>query len=222
MKRLIIAPHVDDDVLGCGGLLAVHGSECVVFYCGVDSFHIVPAALRRIEALNVLGAVGARGWWPNGESLDSVLNNYLTSRRVNEYDVKSLIDDIEMAIERERPDQLYVPWPSYNQDHRAVYEAALIATRPHDVLPFVSEVYAYEETQVTYWDHAVPGESFNPTAYLPLTDGQLNLKIGLYRMMPSQMRAFRSVGHLRALARLRGGAITAEAAEAYVQLRGMV
>ena len=30
MRRLIIAPHMDDESLGCGGLLAKHSAECSV------------------------------------------------------------------------------------------------------------------------------------------------------------------------------------------------
>ena len=32
-NKLIIAPHVDDDVLGCGGIL---DDTCHVVYCGLD------------------------------------------------------------------------------------------------------------------------------------------------------------------------------------------
>ena len=30
MKRLILAPHMDDEAMGCGGLMAKHPDECVV------------------------------------------------------------------------------------------------------------------------------------------------------------------------------------------------
>ena len=33
MKKLIIAPHIDDDVLGCGGII---DSNSMVLYCGMD------------------------------------------------------------------------------------------------------------------------------------------------------------------------------------------
>ena len=34
--KLIIAPHADDEVLGCGGLLAKNGSDFFVYYVGGD------------------------------------------------------------------------------------------------------------------------------------------------------------------------------------------
>ena len=30
MKRLVISPHMDDESMGCGGLLAKYGPECLV------------------------------------------------------------------------------------------------------------------------------------------------------------------------------------------------
>ena len=47
MDKLIISPHIDDEVLGCGGIL---DSNSFVLECGVDKFHIVSRD-RRIEEL---------------------------------------------------------------------------------------------------------------------------------------------------------------------------
>ena len=37
MKKLIISPHIDDEVLGCGGIL---DEDTFVLYCGMDEAHI--------------------------------------------------------------------------------------------------------------------------------------------------------------------------------------
>ena len=36
-QRIIIAPHIDDDVLGCGGIM---DKNTHVIYCGMDENHI--------------------------------------------------------------------------------------------------------------------------------------------------------------------------------------
>ncbi len=37
IKNLVIAPHVDDEILGCGGIL---NSSFLVYFCGIDESKI--------------------------------------------------------------------------------------------------------------------------------------------------------------------------------------
>jgi len=215
MKRLVIAPHIDDDVLGCGGIL---DAGTVTFYCGVDDHHIVSRLERLDEARAVAARTGGRFYWPSLEAsvLDQVVALYETHRLVNNYQLPGLIADFERIINAEQPDEVYLPWPSYNQDHRAVYDAALVALRPHDANHFVRRVLAYEGSQVNYWDWALPGLVFHPTYFMPI---DIEEKLARYACMPSQVRDFRSPEALRALALLRGGEANVPAAEAFVILR---
>jgi len=198
MKRLVIAPHVDDDVIGCGGIL---DADTLVYYCGVDAFHEVSAQERFDEAAAVSLATGHDFIWPTG------------NRCVNRYDVASLISDFERVIGEHSLDEVLLPWPSYNQDHRAVYDAAMVALRPHDRNQFIPRVLLYEEPDC-FW----PGmrEPFTPTLFRPI---DIERKLHLYSLMKSQVRGMRSPEHLRALARVRGAACNEEYAEAYHILR---
>jgi LmbE family N-acetylglucosaminyl deacetylase len=214
MKRLIIAPHCDDDVLGCGGVL---DADTVTLYCGVDGFHGVSAGRRRLEAEAVAERTGGRFYWPVRDWPEYPSGNlYQTHRNVNAYDVASLIRDFESIINAEQPTEVYVPWPSYNQDHRAVYEAALVALRPHDTNHFVPRVLVYEGSQVNFWDHATPGAQFHPNYFVPI---DIEEKLFRYSLMLSQVRSFRSPKQLSALAALRGGEIGVPHAEAFQILR---
>ena len=48
MEKLIISPHVDDDVLGCGGIL---DKNTFVLYCGLNESDIPnrPTLQQRID-----------------------------------------------------------------------------------------------------------------------------------------------------------------------------
>tara|TARA_Y100001938_G_C8068730_1_gene421833 strand:+ start:626 stop:1240 length:615 start_codon:yes stop_codon:yes gene_type:complete len=201
LKKIVIAPHIDDDVLGCGGII---DSDTLTLYCGVDDFHIISKEDRLKEADAV------RDFYKNKYIL-------LENTKVNEYKVKDLIDEFQKVINEYQPEEVYIPYPSYNQDHRVVYEAALIALRPHDNNHFVNKVLVYEQPHVFLWNntHNINGE-FKPNYFKPIA---IDLKIAAYELMESQVREFRGTEDIRALAKLRGTQSNYQCAEAFQVVR---
>jgi len=201
MKQLIIAPHIDDDVLGCGGII---DSETLTLYCGVDEFHIVTREDRLKEADDV------RKLYNNKYQL-------LDGTKVNSYKVDDLIDKFQGVINYYKPDSVYIPYPSYNQDHRVVYEASLIALRPHDINFFVKKVLVYEQPHVFIWNHTHNiSTEFKPNYFREI---DIDKKIKAYELMKSQVRGFRSPEDLRSLAKLRGRQSDCTYAESFQILR---
>lgn len=200
-QRLVISPHIDDEILGCGGSL---DENTFVLEIGVDEFHIVP----REERIRELEAAQNKLKF----SFDILDNNI-----VNSYKTKDLIDPIAHYINEIKPDEIYIPYPSYNQDHRATYEASLIALRPHDINYFVKKVLVYEETQVFLWDysHDLNG-SFKPNFFRRI---DIEKKIEAYKLLKSQVRSFRSPEMLLELAKIRGRQSQLDFAEAFQVIR---
>ena len=219
MTRLIIAPHVDDDVIGCGGTM---GPNDVVLYLGVDKHHVVSREGRLLEAQRAAALAGHSFIWPvyDGDYKPGVvtwLASYECFRQVNCYAfpvINSLITDIETWVNEINPDEVVLPWPSYNQDHRATYDAAMVALRPHDKNHFVKRVMLYEEPDC-FWPHLGAG-AFVPTYFRQI---DWKRKREMYETMPSQIRGHRDPEHLFALATIRGAAIMVPFAEAYHVLR---
>lgn len=199
-ERLVISPHIDDEVLGCGGSI---DDRTFVLECGVDDFHIVPRQERinELEAAQKLLGFEYR-----------ILDNV-----VNHYEVTNLIQGITDAINFIKPREIYIPYPSYNQDHQEVYRAAMIALRPHDLNYFVPRVFVYEETQVVLWDnsHNING-LFKPNYYREI---DIERKLAAYRCLKSQVRSFRSAEFLQEIAQLRGRQSGKKYAEAFQCLR---
>ena len=200
MKRLIIAPHVDDDVLGCGGIL---DKSCHVVYCGLDETGLEdrPTMGDRLKEINDVQSI-------TGHSFD-VLNNL-----VNRYDEFKLIGQLENAINTIKPKEVYVCHPSYNQDHKSVYNASMIALRPHDTNYFVPKVFLYEQPQVYFWN--TTNRDFQANYFVGI---DIDKKIKVYETMKSQVRSFRSSEHIRANSKIRGGQSNHEYAEAFEILR---
>lgn len=203
-RILIIAPHIDDEVLGCFSSM---GENTFVLYCGYDESHIDfdwvrnrPESSERLEELYRL--------------VEKVKFSYhLLSHKVNHYNVHDLIPDFENAINRVKPEEIYIPVPSYNQDHRAVYEACLTALRPHDMNHFVKRVFLYEQIQ-DLWNHNY--HEFKPN-YFKRVD--IEKKLETYQILASQVRSFRSPKMLTDLASVRGIQSNQDFAEAFEILR---
>lgn len=133
-RRLIVAPHCDDEVLGCGGLLAKYPRECAVVVLAE------PDEVRRKEFEEARETLGYREQY----FLD-IPDGYVGA------DMPSLVGRLDRLIDQVRPDELYVPHPSMHQDHVAGYEAGVRASRlsmsaGHWFPPavFVYDVAAYD------------------------------------------------------------------------------
>ena len=199
MKRIVIAPHIDDDVLGCGGII---DEDTLVIYCGVDDYHVVSREERLKEADSVKGYLG---------------NEYKLyhGHKVNNYKSVDLIDEFSKTINNHKPEEIYIPYPSYNQDHRAVYEAVMISLRPHDINFFVKKVLVYEQPHVFLWSDTYK-DNFKPNYFVPI---DVDRKIKAYELMKSQVRGFRSSEDIRALSQLRGTQSGCDYAESFQIIR---
>lgn len=203
MKKLVIAPHIDDDVLGCGGII---DSNTYVLYCGMDEGHIPnrPKATDRLKEAK-----------DTAEYLGNEFN--ILDNKVNHYKLQTLLESFESIISKLKPEEIYIPHPSYNQDHRIIYEAVLTALRPHDINWFVKKVLVYEQPHVFLWDHSHDiNSAFKPNYFVPI---DIERKIKAYKLMPTQVRSFRSPETLRSMAQLRGQQSNNEYAEAFQIIR---
>lgn len=177
IETLILSPHVDDEVLGCFSFL---GENTYVLYFGVEDRPTIPKQTRLQELGNVSFDLGFQ--W-------KILEN-----TVNHYHPSELITPVEAAINQLRPNTVLLPEPSYNQDHRAVYEAGLIATRPHDTNWFVKNVLVFEQPHSVMWPYA---ESQLPTYFKEIN---VEKKLQIYRLYESQVRGHRSPETVKSLA----------------------
>ncbi len=197
-KKLIIAPHIDDEVLGCGGIL---DENTFVLHCGVEERSYISKEGRIEELEAVRKFIGFKY---------KLLNN-----EVNHYNLRDFIQPFEQILNEVKPDMVFIPHPCYNQDHREVHRAALVALRPHDQIFFVKKVISYEQPHVFFWDHN-DHEPINITYFVPI---DIEKKIKAYMLMKSQVRSFRSPEHIRAMAVLRGGQSNCSHAEGFEILR---
>ena len=142
IKNLVIAPHVDDEILGCGGIL---NSSFLVYFCGIDESKIrddkdrTSTNQRFSELKKVADYLGFR--FECNES-----------SKVNHYVEQDFIDTFEDLINKIKPEKVFIPHPGYNQDHRTIFNAAIVALRPHDRNFFVKKILVYEAAHDVIWN----------------------------------------------------------------------
>lgn len=203
MTTLILSPHIDDEVLGCGGLIHHRvklGHKVFVQYFGVEDFHEV----NKHERLSELSEVASFLNFDYG-----IFNNL-----VNNYQINELTNPITNLINKIKPNEIFIPNYSYNQDHNAVRDAAVIALRPHDRNHFVNNVYVYEVDQYQVWGNYI----FQPNYFVEI---DIDVKIKAYLLHKSQVRNMRPPEMLKHFAIIRGYSSNVKYAEGFVSLRSI-
>jgi N-acetylglucosamine malate deacetylase 1 len=196
---VIFSPHADDEVLGCFSFLS---PSCRVVYLGIEDRATVSRNERILEVKESAAKSGFQ--W-------EALNH-----PVNAYRVPDLIPDLERIIRESKPDTVLLPQPSYNQDHRAVYDAAITALRPHDQNWYVRKVLVFEQPDSLLWSH---GGETEPNYFQAIS---LKEKLHSYSLYASQVRGHRSPELVSAIAQLRGAQAGLPFAEGFAVKRMVV
>jgi LmbE family N-acetylglucosaminyl deacetylase len=217
---LVIAPHPDDEVLGCGGAILRHidrgdAVHVLVVTRGApevfppQQVEVVKQELR--AAHQVLGVTGVRFLDFPAPKLDTIAGC-------------DLADKINQAIRSVRPDTVYLPHKGdLHADHGLVFQATLVAARPINDCT-VRRLLCYETLSETDWAPPFGGDSFMPTVFVDIS-AFLDRKLQAMACYQSQVKpppASRSLQSLEALARVRGGTVGVAAAEAFVLVRELV
>jgi LmbE family N-acetylglucosaminyl deacetylase len=219
MRVMVIAAHPDDETLGAGGTIARHvdrGDEvavCVVSE-GVTSRHDHIDLQKECasKACAVLGVQDLR-------FLD------LPDQRLDEFALLDMIRPIEAYLRELGPEVVYTHFAQdVNQDHRAVFAAVLVATRPVNGC-MVRRLLCYETPSSTEWAAPFPGSVFAPNVYIDIT-GTLSRKLDAMAAYAethvSEVRPYphpRSSTALEVYAQRRGIEAGVGAAEAFMLVR---
>ncbi|GAA2719565.1 PIG-L deacetylase family protein [Cellulomonas aerilata] len=223
---LVLAPHADDEVLGCGGLmasLARRGVGVHVLYASVDgSRHYGLAGTTTFaervaeieEVSRLLGFTYEIAYPEKGLMME-----------LDTLPRRELVDLYQHAMDERRPDVVLLPsGADYDHDHVTVFLAGFAAARP---IPeqfgkrLVPHVLAYEMTKIQWAAEPLP----RSTAYHELTGEDLETKqraIALYRTQARVSPHIRSPESVAALAVVRGAEVGVPHAEAYQVLRTLI
>ncbi len=217
MRVVVIAPHPDDEVLGCGGTIAKHVDDGDEVYVAIVTKGCEPLFSEnqvnqvRDECRKADISLGVK---------ETIFMDFPASmlENVPRYEFNGafikLIQDI-------KPEVVYIPHRGDMQlDHKITVDAVMVALRPkYDHV--VKKIYAYETLSETGWDLPNIANEFIPTVYNDISE-YLEKKLEAMKIFKSQLAEYpnaRSLDGIKALAMYRGASMNIKAAEAFFLLR---
>lgn len=220
-RTMVITPHFDDEVIGCGGLMGSLSREpgtslrVVVVATHLETFNynvqrVVSNAERKSESMTALERLG---WNPKRVLIQ--LRGFLDGK-LDLCDRKSLVTQLDQQIREFRPTAVLFPYSSHHQDHQAVYKASLAALRPTVDTNFIKLKAMYEYPYVNSWSSNL---NLNSKLYYPLDDAAMEMKKNALSAYVSQLvrdpRDILDISSICKLAEVRGIEIGHKYAEAF-------
>jgi LmbE family N-acetylglucosaminyl deacetylase len=203
--KLIVAPHADDETLGCGGIIARDPDDVTVVVLTdkddgrMEEFQLARKILgyeRYYAPMFATGSLGA--------------------------DTRALTSALDTIIREVKPTELYLPTPGAHQDHIAAYECGIRAARLSytDNQWFVPTVLLYDIPSYTADLYDIP---YRWSRFVSLSADQLSLKMSAINAYGSQSEgAFDPADLAKQHAQFIGAQVRQFAAEQFSVVREVV
>lgn len=217
---LIVAPHPDDETLGCGGtILKFLNQGCKVYWLICTEFYRlgktpVNIAMRRKEIEKVEALYGFTRRFELGYDAAGITYN----------DMRSLVEKISTIVRDIEPDTVFLPNRNdVHTDHQIIFKAAFSCTKNFN-FPFIKQVLMYETISETEFAPALPENAFAPNVYIDVTpyfEQKLEV-MQIYRSEVMQEPLPRALASISALATYRGSSIGVRYAEVFMLIKQII
>ena len=212
-RVLVVAPHPDDETLGCGGTIYKHkdiGDELfwlIVTEVSIDlGWPKEYVKMRKAEIDNVSDKYGFK----------KVFNFEMPATKMDSIPTSDLIDKIKDLYTKVKPEIIYIPFAhDVHTDHQLISKA-FQSTFKWFRYPFIKKVLMYEtpsETEFNFMDQ----RKFMPNVFNNISEYE-DKKINTMKIYDSEIDDFpfpRSEKNIRSLAAYRGSQSGYKSAEAF-------
>lgn len=220
-RVLLVSPHADDELFGAGGtLLKLKADGCEI--------KLVLVACSDVHMRHENRVVEATERWDEFTAAAEALSTeepacyWMPDSRLDSQPQADLVTRLDDELESFRPDLMFMPEPSYHQDHRYVSRACVASLRPTGKWS-PAKVLAYEVPTSTWTG---TGDRFEPNVFVDI-NGLIESKVALLRDVYVSQHTQFGRGRLAeegmvAHARYRGIEAGCEYAEAFLLIREMI
>ena len=219
-RILVIAPHPDDEILGCGGTIIKNIKQgCEVFVCIVTKgmpplFKEDRVELTRQHTRECHQSIGVK---------QTIFLDFpsVTLEKEDRYKLNQAILEVIKEI---KPTEVYIPhYGDMQKDHQIVVDAAMVALRPKYNFG-IKKIYGYETMSETAWNIPNIQNEFIPNAFVDISK-ELDEKLkalSYFKLQVSDFPDARSLEAVEALAKYRGALMNMRAAEAFMIIREII
>ena len=201
-RVLVLSPHPDDETLGVGGAIAKFSARGDVVTVLTVAGHRPPLYTEAEYQKTVTEAKLAHQILGVTESL--FLD--IPATTIGAMPCHEFYQKITAVVSAVKPHFVLLPYLDGHIDHRYVFEAGMIATRPITFGRDIEIVAAYETLSSTHWNAPHIEPNFTPNWVINVTE-YMNKKQKALECYASQIPPFpgpRSVEAIEALAKFRG------------------
>ena len=214
---VVVAPHPDDETLGCAGTLLRHIAEgdqvhwlIITNMAKSKNYSQVEITTRQNEISQVSKLFGFNS---------TVQFNFLPAA-LTESDKGELISQLADVFNTLSANIVYLPYKfDVHSDHQIVADCVVSATKRFRQ-PSIESLFAYETISETDYN-LISQNSFLPNYFVDISPF-IQKKLNIMQCYKSEILAFpfpRSEKAIEALASIRGAQAYVEAAEAFVLLK---
>jgi len=211
---LVIAAHPDDELLGCGGTVALHARRgdnvTSAIVCEGETVRYGPGGVGQPSHARQAGEILGVG--------DLRLLG-LPDQKLDTLQLTDIIGRLEQLMREVRPAVVYCNYGGdINRDHKILFEATLVATRPME--SYLQAIYAFDTASSTEW--AYP-RTFVPDTWVDIST-TLEAKLKAMACYETEVREYphpRSLDALRFRANAWGNQVLLDAAEVFMTVRNI-
>lgn len=211
-RVLVIAAHPDDELLGCGGTIALHKRSghhvTAVIVCEGESLRYGNEGSGQTSHIHDAARVAG---------IDEVRTLEFPDQKLDTFTLTDVIGALEKVVCEVRPNVVYCQYGGdINRDHQLLFKALLVATRPLE--QSLEAIYAFDTASSTEW--AYP-RTFVPDVWIDIST-TLDVKLRAMACYEREVCEYPHPRSLKALeyrARAWGNQCCLDAAEVFMTVR---
>ena len=214
-KILILSPHADDEILGCGGFISKYSKLSYQ----INVLILTNANKGAPEIYSTREIQKIRNESKQANKLIGTKKLFfenLPALNLNNYPIYKITNVINKYVSDINPEIILIPSSNdIHDDHKIIFKAAKVSLR-FNKKSNLKKILSYEVLSETEWNENE--KSFNPNYFVSLSISDLNKKVKAFLKYKSQVKKFphpRSKEGIINLSKVRGSNIFTNFAEAF-------